>query len=74
MAILRKKQQADEQLLAPQQKYLEQYINIHVNDDVDNIICYVKLGNPAIQSMIVLPAVILDSTGELHSHHDGTSE
>ena len=41
---LREKQQADEQLLALQQKYPEQYINMNLDDDVDDIICYVKHG------------------------------
>ena len=41
---LHEKQQADEQLLALQQKYPEQYINMNLDDDVDDIICYVKQG------------------------------
>ena len=39
---LREKQQADEQLLALKQKYPEQYINTNLDDDVDDIICYMK--------------------------------
>jgi hypothetical protein len=37
---LREKQQADGQLLVLQQKYPEQYINMNMNDDVYDIICY----------------------------------
>ena len=41
---LHEKQQADEQLLALQQKYPEQYINMNLDNDVNDIICYVKQG------------------------------
>ena len=60
---LREKQQADKQLLALQQKYPEQYINMNLDDDVDDIICYVKQGqDPNSQWKIVLPASMLDKT------------
>ena len=60
---LYEKQQADEQLLALQQKYPEQYINMNLDDDVDDIICYVKQGqDPNSQWKIALPASMLDKT------------
>ena len=42
------KQQAEKQLLAIQQKYPEQYINMNLDDDVDDIICYMKQGQDPI--------------------------
>ena len=60
---LHEKQQADKQLLALQQKYPEQYINMNLDDDVDDIICYVKQGqDPNSQWKIALPASMLDET------------
>jgi len=60
---IREKQQADEQLQALQQKYPEKYINMNLDDDVDDIICYVKQGqDPNTQWKIVLPASMLDET------------
>jgi hypothetical protein len=35
-------QQQDEQLLAPQVKYPDNYVNLQLDDDVDDIICYKK--------------------------------
>jgi hypothetical protein len=35
-------QQQDEQLLALQVKYLDNYVNLQLDDDVDDIICYKK--------------------------------
>ena len=37
---LHEKQQTDKQLQALQQKYPDQYINMNLDDDVDDIICY----------------------------------
>ncbi len=60
---LREKQQADKQLLALQQEYPEQYINMNLDDDVDNIICYVKQGHDHnSQWKIALPTSMLDET------------
>ena len=60
---IREKQQADKQLLALQQKYPEQYINMNLDDDVDDIIRYVKHGqDPNSQWKIALPASMLDET------------
>jgi hypothetical protein len=57
------KQEADEQLLALQQKYPEQYINMNLDNDVGDIICYVKPGNhPVKQWKIASPAAIRDET------------
>jgi len=53
---LHEKLETDEQLLALQQKYPEQYINMNLDDDVGDIICYVIPGNdPAKQWKIALP-------------------
>ena len=53
---LREQQEADEQLLILQQKFPEQYINMNLDDDVGDIVCYVKPGNdPAKQLKIALP-------------------
>ena len=41
-AYIREQQQADAHLLARQEKYPEQYINQSLDDDFDNIICYVR--------------------------------
>ncbi|KAL7480955.1 hypothetical protein ACHAW6_006629 [Cyclotella cf. meneghiniana] len=55
------KHQAVEQLLALQQKYQEQYINMNLDDDVNDIISYVKQGqDPNSQWKIALPASMLD--------------
>ncbi len=35
-------QQQDKQLLALQLKYLDNYVNLQLDDDVDDIICYKK--------------------------------
>jgi hypothetical protein len=60
---LREKQQADEQLLALQQKYPKQYIKMNLDNDVDDIICYVKQGqDPNSQWKIAFPASMLDKT------------
>ena len=60
---LHEEQPADEQLLSLQQKYLEQYINMNLDNDVNDIICYVKQGqDPNSQWKIVLPASMLDKT------------
>ncbi len=60
---LHEKQQADEQLLALQQKYPEQYINMNLDDEVDDIICYVKqVQDPNSQWKIALSIYMLDKT------------
>ena len=62
-ACIRKQQQQDEQLLALQVKYPEQYIYKSLDEDVDDIICYVRQGdNPDEQWRIALPQQMLDET------------
>jgi hypothetical protein len=41
-AHIREQQQQDEKLLALQAKYPDNYVNLQLDDDVDNIICYKK--------------------------------
>jgi hypothetical protein len=41
-AHIRKLQQQDEQLLALQVKYPDNYVNLQLDDDIDDIICYKK--------------------------------
>ncbi len=41
-AHIREQQQKDEKLLALQTKYPDNYINLQLDDNVDNIICYKK--------------------------------
>mgnify|MGYP006174693059 CR=1 FL=1 len=60
---LHEKQQADEQLLALQQIYPEQYINMNMDNDVNGIISYLKQGqDPNSQWKIALPTSMLDKT------------
>ncbi len=41
-AHIRELQQEDKQLLALQVKYLDKYVNLQLDDNVDDIICYKK--------------------------------
>jgi len=59
---IREQQQADARLLARQEKYPEQYINISLDDDVDDIICYVRPTDNQNQWRIALPEQMLDKT------------
>ena len=59
---IREQQQADARLLARQEKYPEQYINISLDDDVDDIICYVRPTDNQNQWRIALPEKMLDKT------------
>jgi hypothetical protein len=62
-ACIREQQQQDEQLLALQVKYPEQYIYKSLDEDVDDIICYVRPGdNPDEQWRIALPQQMLEET------------
>ncbi len=64
-SCMRKQQQEDEQLLALQVKYPEQYIYKSLDEDVDDIICYVCPGdNPDKQWHITLPQQMLEETVE----------
>lgn len=61
-------QQKDKQLLVPQQKHPKQWIKINIDDDNDDIICYIKLGNDlATQCKIAL------QNSQVGSHCDETS-
>ena len=56
-------QQQDEQLLDLQVKYPEQYIYKSLDEDVDDIICYVRQGDdPDEQWRIALPQQMLEET------------
>ena len=58
-----KQQQQDDQLLALQVKYPEQYIYKSLDKDVDDIICYIPPGdNPDEQWRIALPQQMLEET------------
>jgi hypothetical protein len=58
-----KQQQQDEQLLALQLKYPDQYIYKSLDQDVDDITCYVHQGdNPDKQWQIALPQQMLEKT------------
>ena len=62
-ACIHKQQQQDEQLLALQVKYPQQYIYKSLDKDVDDIICDVHPGdNPDEQWRITLPQQILEET------------
>ncbi len=58
-AHIRELQQQKEQLLALQVKYLDNYVNLQLDDEVDDIICYKKVptqpnwNNALPESMIV---------------------
>ena len=59
---IREQQQADAHLLTRQEKYPEQYINISLDDDVDDIICYVRPTDNENQRQIALPEQMFDKT------------
>jgi hypothetical protein len=62
-ACIREQQQQDEQLLALQAKYPDQYIYKSLDKDVENIICYVRQGDsPDEQCRIALPQQMLEET------------
>ena len=62
-ACIREQQQQDEQLLALQAKYPEQYIYKSLDKDVDDIICYLRPGDsPDEQWRIALPQQMLEET------------
>jgi hypothetical protein len=62
-ACIREQQQQDEQLLALQVKYPQQYIYKSLDEDVDDIICYVRPGDtPDEQWRIALPQQMLEET------------
>ena len=62
-AYIREQQQADDKLLAAQIKYPNNYINKCLDDDVDDIICYVKdHSDPTTQWKIALPEQMLKET------------
>ena len=57
-----KQQQQDKQLLALQLKYPNQYIYKSLDEDVEDIICYVRQGSPDKQWRIALPQQMLEET------------
>ncbi len=60
-AYICEQQQQDEKLLALQAKYPDNYINLQLDDDVDNIICYKK--DPAQDNRkIALPELMVVET------------
>ena len=59
---IREQQQADACLLARQEKYPTQYINKSLDEDVDDIICYVRPNDNETQWRIALPEQMLDKT------------
>ena len=62
-AYIREQQQADDKLLALQQKFPNKYINKCLDDDVEDIICYVKThDDPTTQWKIALPEQMLEET------------
>eukprot|EP00804_Cyclotella_cryptica_P022336 CCRYP_015615-RA/>CCRYP_015615-RA protein AED:0.38 eAED:0.38 QI:0/0/0/1/0/0/3/0/178 len=64
------KRQGNKQLLALQQKCPNQYLHMNLDNDVNNIICYMKRGqDPDSQLKIVLPASMLDKTVKDYERH-----
>ncbi|KAL7536896.1 hypothetical protein ACHAXR_007480 [Thalassiosira sp. AJA248-18] len=62
-AYIREQQQADDKLLALQQKRPNNYINACLDDDIEDIICYVKnRDDPITQWKIALPKQMLKET------------
>jgi hypothetical protein len=62
-ACIREQQQQDEQFLALQAKYPDQYIYKSLDKDVEDIICYVHQGDsPDEQWHIALPQQMLEET------------
>ena len=61
---IRQQQQSDEKLLALQEKYPERYKNMKLDDDVDDIICYVKPNDTHNNWKIALPESMLQDTVE----------
>ena len=74
-AYIREQQQADTKLLAVQQKYPQNYINKTLDDDIEDIICYVKdHHDPTTQWKIALPESMLQETVQaMVPHSYGTS-
>ena len=60
---IREQQQADENLLSLQRRYPDNYINKCLDDNVDDIICYVKdHHDPTTQWKIALPDLMVQPT------------
>ncbi|KAL7548020.1 hypothetical protein ACHAWF_011299 [Thalassiosira exigua] len=62
-AYICEKQQADAKLLALQRKFPNNFINKTLDDDIDDIICYIKKNDdPNTQWRIALPESMLEET------------
>jgi hypothetical protein len=60
-ACIHKQQQQDEKLLALQAKYPDNYVNLQLDNDVENIICY-KKDPTQDKGKIALPKSMLTKT------------
>ncbi len=59
-------QQQDEQLLAQQVKYQDNYVNLQLDEDVDNIICYKKDPTPPNWKIVLPESMIVDTVKWFH--------
>ncbi len=60
-AHIRELQQQDGQLLALQVKHPNNYINLQLHDDIDDIICYKKDPTQPIWKMVLSESMIVDT-------------
>jgi hypothetical protein len=59
-------QQQDEQLLALQVKYSDNYINLQLNDNVNDIICYKKDPTQPNRKIVLPKSMVVDTVKWFH--------
>ncbi len=59
-------QQQDKQLLALQVKYPDNYVNLQLDDNVDDIICYKKDPTQPNQKIVLLESMVVDTVKWFH--------
>jgi hypothetical protein len=59
-------QQQDEQLLALQVKYLDNYVNLQLDDDIDDIICYKKDPTQPNWKIVLPESMVVDTVKWFH--------
>ncbi len=65
-AHIRELQQQDEQLLAVQVKYSDNYVNLQLDDNVDDIICYKKDPTQSNWKIVLPESMVVDTVKWFH--------
>ncbi len=65
-AHIRELQQQDEQLLALQVKYPDNYVNLQLDDNIDDIICYKKDPTQPNWKIVLLESMVVDTVKWFH--------